>query len=292
MGTPLLIGGTAEERLAAGYGLVTTDRVHPPLGNPLLAAPGLSRFLADRPGAHTLHAWTWRALVVALKVARAIPKGARPNVCCTLSGAPPLWLGRLGARAIAKADEVAFTSIAAREAWARLLDFSRSGYPVHRPSVPAGAINPADRETIRREWEIEPGVVVIWGGGDDLDAVEARRLAYHVGVMNIAGTRAVGVCSSKASQLERALRFTTDHNSPWRLIFDDRPVPRLLPACDVALCLGDLEEVCIGDGAQRRLPRAGDLCVDWARAAGLRIVSPAQEARAVTVNTQLHAACA
>ena len=231
----VVLGGTGDARVAELVGIRPSGRVAPALGCGPLGWAALRRLVgrAGLEGIDSVHAWS----IGALGAARLAFPGAM--IDATLS-TPPDRTGacsaRLNRRWIDACAGVRFSTLAIRDAWARALGSTAISAGVLRvdagtarfAAAPAGA-NPRDQWGVTED---ERGLLAL---ADAPSLVDARRFIFHCGVMSIAGKRLVGVVSSKAAQLERAVRFTRRHHGAWRLLIDDTPMPHLLGIADAAM---------------------------------------------------------
>ncbi|MEQ9616883.1 MAG: hypothetical protein RLN60_02490 [Phycisphaerales bacterium] len=90
------------------------------------------------------------------------------------------------------------------------------------------------RATIRREWEIDDGTLVIGSAHDHPREVDAMRLVYHAAILTVGEVPTVAVIPSGADQLERAARWAWRHGRARWFVVDDRSPLLLRDAVDVS----------------------------------------------------------
>lgn len=207
--------------------------------------------LSARPGArelrrvaetHVLHAWSAPALRRCLRAgrlpARILATALAPGRASddSPSDMPPIALLTRGA-SIAS-DAVLATHEHALRGWPIRSD---SAEPRWSPApTPPGGVGPMDRtrgERLREAWGFEPCRSLVAMVGDPVRACDARRFAFIVGVLGVAGLTVGAICPDRAHGAERAARFVERLGRPWPLLFVGAPWREVAPAVDVAIWL-------------------------------------------------------
>ena len=316
----LLLGGSGAERLARDVGLTTHDRIAWTVGSSgprWLSLGALRRYLHEIGPVDLIHAWSIEALTAAAVLRPAVPK------VLTLTMGPR---GRAAAhwlRILSETHRLTALAVsnAVKRAWARG-GVDPAIVHVLRPGLDLARIRHADRRAIREGWGIaSDDTLVLTAVGDPPARVDALRAGRAVTLACLAGLDAALVVAPRAARREVArmvARGSGGSLAVHRVIADERAARpwEILPACDVALALGDdtrdpddawddnHDRESAEDGAEidrrglgaalRRLPAllrrhpgvadyrlmAGPLPMLWAAAAGRAIV--ADSAYAVT----------
>ncbi|MCA9311104.1 MAG: glycosyltransferase [Phycisphaerales bacterium] len=225
----LVVGGSRDEDRVHRLGINTWDRLSPPLRRPELAALTLRRFLRVRRF-DLLHAWSPSCMAMAWLARPGLP-------LVTTLGLPPetrrALIGTRLLRAAARYSTLCFPGPWTRDAWFARLGITPPHHLVPNAFVDADAAT--RRDTLRAEWGIADGTIVILTGGDPIERQPSRLLMYVAALSVYAGQPAAVVLSTGARDMERTRRFDVNFGGPWQLIFDDRPREDLLVGADVAL---------------------------------------------------------
>lgn len=227
-----LIGGPPQRDLAAAIGLRWDVAVAPPLIATELAGAALRRHLRADPRPDLIHTWSLPGLALARALSPQTPRSVTLGAPDLPSSAAIHALARRAA--LRAAARVLCTSRWAAEQWQRILRTSEP--PISVLPFPLGAApDPAQRARIRAEWEIADDIRVIAAVGEPESRLDGRWFAFRAGVLAVGGVPSAVLLPRSCESLERALRFTERHHHAWKVIIDDRPLPQVLPACDVAL---------------------------------------------------------
>ncbi|MBL0927472.1 MAG: hypothetical protein IBJ11_07455 [Phycisphaerales bacterium] len=260
----VVIGGSDAAREAEAAGLTVFDRLPARLNRADLA--NLPALLDHRPRPALVHAWSPLTLELASWCLAGVPTVA------TLGRARPPeadFPARFNPTILATGEQL-------RSHWTSELPDARE---VRFVALPVGSPpdDPGRRAALRGEWELPPDVVLFVPLADPSHQVDAFRVAYQAGVMTVVGRPAAAVVPSTARDLERAMRLVERHENPWPVIVDDRPLPEILPGCDVGLWTEDPFTI-LARGEQ---PGGGDPthvqtgveAVAWAAAAGVPVIA-------------------
>jgi len=261
-----LIGGTTDQQRARFLGLGACDRIAAPRGSLRAATGTLRRVIAAHGAPDAVIAWSAQGAVIAA--------GACGSSKCiaVLALSPRMAMTTMARRRVSRALAAATVLHVSRDGqrrWAEALDVAASGRVAPLPIEPELLSGPA-RSHIRAEWGLDDRTSVVAGCGEPDSSVDARLMAYQVGVLTIAGRAAAAILPAGARDVERGLRFTLRHEKSWRLILEPRAPWAYLGGCDAAMWCTERTHA---SGMRSRRPATGTAGVAWAAAAGVPIVA-------------------
>lgn len=252
-------GGAAWARAA---GLARWRAAGAPLGRPELAGAAVR----SAEGVRRIEAWS----TAALRLAALAAPGAERTVCLldppTARDAAPGLL-RLAPRRIRRPDAHAvFASEHVARAWRSSGLFEVQSETIEPPPLDGGRLGGVDRAAVRAGWGLENEFAVALFAEPEPDGA-ARRLAFILGLLGVAGRRVAAVCHPEHGGLERLKRFFERLVSPPRLVIDAAPSWEIARGIDAAVWLA-MRHSRVGDE-----PSAGPWAARWALAAGTPVVA-------------------
>lgn len=121
--------------------------------------------------------------------------------------------------------------------WTQEFGFRRAGIEGYcLPfAIESLVVDAQARAKLRAEWGLSDETVAILATGEPESRIDARWFTFRAGVLAVTGKPSAVVLPARSDALERAIRYTERHRHAWRIIIENRPLPSLIPACDVAL---------------------------------------------------------
>lgn len=267
--TVVLIGSAKDERLAHDWGIRTADRIAAPLTKPQLAWTALRRYARARGKPAIVHAWGAPCAELAHRAKLECP------FTVTLDGAAieTFGAGALMRRSVRAAAAVHYTSEVVQSLWAPFVN-TRQAHTVAPLPVDPRFLLQGQRATIRARYPIDDETNLIFAAGEPPSSIDARYLAYAAGLLAISGVKCAIHLPPDAAELERALRWTQQHNDRWHIITDTIPPHHALSACDLAVwSRGRWPSLGSRLGGHRHTATES---LSWAAAAGIPIIAERQ----------------
>lgn len=182
-----------------------------------------------------------------------------------LDALPAAWLGRTVLATtepppMARTDDdcpwrrVARVGVLARpamEAWSAAV--GGRAMPLDLPPATVGL---GDRAVVRAALGIGPNEVALSLLTDPASAGDARLFAWIVGVLHVAGLRAVGIAPAGAACERRAARYLRLHGRHWEVISHHGPAAQAVQAADIAV-FGLRHELAVRDELAGASPLVG-----------------------------------
>jgi hypothetical protein len=250
-----LVTDSAGERVAADFGLTTSDRVGTILGRAESAGRGMRSLLEHRtddlgePTPDLVQCWSVRML----GAARAA-FGKRIISRCGVLVRPPssATLRRAEAARFSKTPEeralddttLLTLDMTSREQWAPMASAGRGAMRMRdnirlapAPPLPPTecAVGSPSRAAVREALGLDDGDIAVVLLADPPEAGDAMRFTFQVGLQHVGGVRITGIVPRGASHSRRGARFVAGHGRRWGMIDSARSLEQVLIGADIAV---------------------------------------------------------